>query len=71
MRSYASVAAAMIAWPPSGVATDSALATASPPAARISSTTACATPVSRSCPLMALPVSLTTTLAPRAASSSA
>ena len=61
----------MIAWPPSAVATDSVQATASPPAAVISFTTASATPASEPVPLMAPPVSLTTTLAPRDASSRA
>ncbi len=71
-RPQALSAALMIRWADAGSATLSLLATASPPAARISSTTAMAAdddPPSR--PLIAPPVSLTTTLAPRDPSSKA
>src|SRR3954452_1709009 len=65
-----------MARPPSGVAMVSRLATASPPAARISSTTASAggstgASATPSLSLMPTPRSLTTTRAPRAAKSSA
>ena len=55
----------------SGVATLAVQATASPPAAAISSTAIWATPTSAPEPSSALPLSLITTLAPRAASRSA
>src|SRR5690242_2988337 len=60
-----------IAAPPAGVATESALATASPPAARISATTSSAADADPPVPSTAPPRSLTTTCAPRRASSSA
>jgi hypothetical protein len=64
------------AWPisrtaPSRVAIESVFATAEPPAARISRTTASAGPVSLPSPLSEAPMSLTTTHAPAAASCSA
>src|ERR1700741_1442482 len=70
-RPQVSSAAWMIAAPPSCVATLSRQATASPPAALISSTTAWAGPASTPSPCKAPPGSLTTTLAPLAASSRA
>src|ERR1700730_1315103 len=54
----------MIALPPSGVATDSVQATASPPNAMISRTTSWAGPASTPSPFTLAPGSLTTTLAP-------
>src|SRR5271155_1891259 len=54
----------MIALPPSGVATDSVQATASPPNALISLTTWSAGPASAPSPFTLLPGSLTTTFAP-------
>ena len=68
MRPKASMAVWTIDSPPSGVATESVLATASPPAALISSTTSCAAPASLPEPSTAPPRSLTTTSAPREAS---
>jgi hypothetical protein len=67
----ASRAAVTMASAPSGVATLSGLATASPPFLVISSTTSCAGPADAPTPERSPPRSLTTTLAPRAASSSA
>src|SRR4051794_3095075 len=67
----ASTAACTIAAPPSGVATELVSATASPPAALISSTTCSAAPLSLPVPSTAPPRSLTTTSAPRWARSSA
>src|SRR5690606_38414497 len=52
-------------------ATLSVLATASPPAARMASTTVCAGPASRPSPLTEAPMSFTTTRAPLAAMASA
>src|SRR5262245_9147734 len=71
MRPYRSSAVSMIALPPSGVATESVLATASPPAAVISRTTSSAGAASVPPPARLPPGSLTTTLAPCAASSRA
>ena len=56
---------------PSAVATSLVSAIAAPPAATISATTAEAGPASAPSPSIEPPRSLTTTLAPRAASSSA
>src|SRR3954452_23646588 len=56
---------------PSQSATSSVLATASPPAARISSTTCCAGPDDAPSPSREVPMSLTTTRAPSAANASA
>src|SRR4051794_37546570 len=72
----AASAASMIARPPSGVEMVSRLATASPPAATISATTASAggstgASATPSVSLMPTPRSLTSTLAPRAANRSA
>ncbi len=58
-----------MAWPPSGVATDECSATAAPPAALISATTSSAGVASVAVPSAATPGSLTTTAAPREASS--
>src|SRR5712691_6125680 len=69
-RPKASSAACTIAPPPSGVSTESYDATAWPPPPRMSSTTWSATLVSTPSPPMVLPTSLTTTRAPRRASSS-
>ena len=66
-RPYASIAVWMIPSPPSAVETLSWLATASPPAATISSTTFCAALASAPEPSMVPPRSFTTTRAPRAA----
>lgn len=65
------VAASTIAAAPSGVSTESCAATAVPPALRISSTTASATDASAPTPFIELPMSLTTTWAPRRARSRA
>lgn len=70
-RPKRSTAAAMIASPPAGVSTESYDATATPPAAVISSTTRSATPLSAPSPCIDPPRSLTITEAPRRASSSA
>src|SRR5215213_9253864 len=70
-RPNASSAVATIAWPPSGVATESALATAVPPRSSTSLTVRSAGPAEAPVPSLAPPRSLTTTLAPREASSRA
>src|SRR4051812_41792520 len=67
----ASTAALTRRWPPSQSATLSPLAIASPPIALISSTTCCAGVASLPLPSLAPPRSLTTTLAPSDANSSA
>ena len=68
-RPKASIAVCTIASPPSGVATELVSATASPPAALISSTTVWAgAGVGCPVPSTAPPRSLTTTSAPREAS---
>ncbi len=67
----ASSAVCTMALPPSGVATELVSATASPPAALISSTTFSAAPLSLPLPSMAPPRSLITTSAPREAMRSA
>ena len=67
----ASTAVCTMASPPSGVATLSPLATASPPSASISLTTCWAGPASPPSPDTEPPRSLTTMRAPRSASSSA
>ena len=66
IRPYVSIALCTIASPPPGVATESPLATASPPAPRISSTTRSAAVAELPVPSTAPPRSLTTTSAPRA-----
>ena len=71
MRPKLSIADLMMAFAPIQVETLSVLATAWPPLARISSTTCCAGPASLPSPLTEAPMSLTTTLAPSAAISSA
>ena len=71
MRSNSSRAACTIASAPSGLATLWWSATATPPAARISSTTAAAPDGEEPLPSTAVPRSLTTTAAPRDARSSA
>ena len=63
----ASTALCTMAAPPSGVATESVFATASPPAAWISSTTSWAAPLSLPVPSTAPPRSFTTMSAPRLA----
>src|SRR5262245_43528022 len=75
-RPHSSSALWMIAAPPSAVATVSKLTTASPPRPQISSTTSSAGLRAGGSPMpsvseIATPTSFTTTLAPRAASSSA
>src|SRR5437879_8358 len=70
-RPKASRAVRTIASPAATVPTGSRLGVASPPAARISSTTAAATPVSAPRPSSPQPTSLTTTRAPAAASARA
>src|SRR3954453_20444397 len=67
----ASTAVLTMFSPPSGVETESYDGTASPPAALISSTTFCAAASEPPSPLTDPPRSLTTTLAPRRARSSA
>src|SRR6056297_1736308 len=62
-----STAVCTIAAPPSGVATESVLATASPPASWISSTTSWAAPLSLPVPSTEPPRSFTTMSAPRLA----
>ena len=71
MRPNASIAVCTIASPPSGVATELASDTASPPAALISATTCSAGDALPPEPSSAPPRSFTTTSAPRFASSSA
>src|SRR5262245_5650341 len=70
-RPKRSTAVSTIAWPPSGLATESCDATATPPACSISATTRSATPESAPLPDMLPPRSLTTTAAPRRARSRA
>src|SRR4051812_48042070 len=70
-RPNARTASSISAPAPSHVATSLVLATASPPAARTSSTTSWAGPASEPVPSLAAPTSLTTTFAPSRAKSSA
>ena len=71
IRPQRSTPVPMIRSPPSMVVTFSATATASPPAASISLTTASATSLVGSSPARPTPMSATTTLAPSAAAASA
>ena len=71
MRPQASIACLTMACTAASSVTEAPLAIASPPAALISSTTACAAVAEPPEPSTEPPRSLTTTLAPRAASSSA
>src|SRR5215208_2113199 len=70
-RPNAARAVSTIAWPPSAVATVLVSATATPPRPSISLTVCSAGPADEPVPSVAPPRSLTTTLAPREASSSA
>ena len=70
-RPHSSIACSVRLAAPSGVATDSVFATASPPAALISWTTVSASPGSLPPPKGWPPRSFTTTRAPRLASSNA
>ena len=71
IRPHRSMPAPMIRSPPARVVTLSATATASPPAALISATTASATSLFGSSPAIDTPMSATTTLAPSAAAARA
>ena len=69
MRPYCAMAKSAIAWPPSRVATEEVSAMASPPWSRISCAVSSAELAELPSASFRVPMSFTTTRAPRAASS--